>query len=209
MNYKNADMYTLMCERDKCAAELAKYAKSRLSLDLSRGKPSAEQLALSLNMLDVLDHRSILDSENGQDCRNYGGLDGIPEAKRLLAHMMGTHSVHTLIGGNSSLTLMFQIMSHAMTDGICGSTPWQEIKNRKFLCPVPGYDRHFAITEHFGFALIPIPMNDDGPDMDLIEKLVKSDSTIKGIWCVPKYENPTGIVYSNEVVLSWHSFSQQ
>ena len=102
MDYKNADMYALMCERDKCAAELAKYAKSGLSLDLSRGKPAAEQLALSLNMLDVLDHRSILDSESGQDCRNYGGLDGIEEAKRLLSHMMGTHSVNTIVGGNSS-----------------------------------------------------------------------------------------------------------
>ena len=106
MDYKNADMYTLMCERDKCSAELEKYAKSGLSLDLSRGKPSAEQLALSLNMLDVLDHRSILDSESGQDCRNYGGLDGIEEAKRLLSHMMGTHSVNTIVGGNSSLTMI-------------------------------------------------------------------------------------------------------
>ena len=118
MNYKNADMNALMCERDKCAAELAKYAKSGLSLDLSRGKPSAEQLALSLNMLDVLDHRSILDSESGQDCRNYGGLDGIEEAKRLLSHMMGTHSVNTIVGGNSSLTMMYELVSHGMTDGI-------------------------------------------------------------------------------------------
>ena len=153
MDYKNTDMYTLMCERDKCAAELAKYAKSGLSLDLSRGKPSAEQLALSLNMLDILDHRSILDSESGQDCRNYGGLDGIEEAKRLLSHMMGTHSVNTIVGGNSSLTMMYELVSHGMTDGICGAKPWQEIKNRKFLCPAPGYDRHFAITEHFGFEV--------------------------------------------------------
>ncbi len=200
MKYTEMDKQALLDEKAKCLERLAEYAQDSKQLDLSRGKPSKEQLELSLKMLDVLDHSSILDSESGQDCRNYGGLDGIPEAKRLLAHMMGTHSVNTLIGGNSSLTLMFQIISHAMTDGICGSTPWQNIKNRKFLCPVPGYDRHFAITEHFGFALVPIPMNDDGPDMDLIEKLVKSDSTIKGIWCVPKYENPTGIVYSDEVV---------
>ena len=199
MNYKNADMYALMCERDKCAAELAKYAKSGLSLDLSRGKPSAEQLALSLNMLDVLDHRSILDSESGQDCRNYGGLDGIEEAKRLLSHMMGTHSVNTIVGGNSSLTMMYELVSHGMTDGICGAKPWQEIKNRKFLCPAPGYDRHFAITEYFGFELIPVGMNDEGPNMDEVDELIK-DPAVKGIWCVPKYQNPTGIVFSPETV---------
>ena len=174
-------------------------AKSGLSLDLSRGKPSAEQLALSLNMLDVLDHRSILDSESGQDCRNYGGLDGIEEAKRLLSHMMGTHSVNTIVGGNSSLTMMYELVSHGMTDGICGAKPWQEIKNRKFLCPAPGYDRHFAITEHFGFELIPVGMTENGPDMDEVEELIK-DETVKGIWCVPKYQNPTGIVFSPETV---------
>ena len=149
MNYKNADMSVLADEMKDCQKRLDEYVKSGISLDLSRGKPSAEQLELSLKMLDVLDHRSILDSENGTDCRNYGGLDGIPEAKRLLAHIMGTHSANTIVGGNSSLTMMFQIISHGMTDGICGNTPWQEVKDRKFLCPVPGYDRHFAITEHF------------------------------------------------------------
>ena len=113
--------------------------------------------------------------------------------------MMGTHVMHTLVGGNSSLTLMYQLVSHGMTDGICGGRPWQEIKNRKFLCPVPGYDRHFAITEHFGFELIPVKMNDDGPDMDMVEKLIK-DPSVKGIWCVPKYQNPTGIVFSDTVV---------
>ena len=185
-------------EAEKCRQKLEKLRG--ISLDLSRGNPSKEQLALSLKMLDVLDHHSVLDSENGQDCRNYGGLDGIPEAKRILAHMMGTHSVHTIIGGNSSLTLMYQLVSHGMTDGICGGTPWQEVKDRKFLCPVPGYDRHFAITEHFGFEMIPVPMHDDGPDMDMIERLVSSDASIKGIWCVPKYQNPTGVVYSDETV---------
>ena len=185
-------------EAEKCKQELEKLRG--ISLDLSRGNPSKEQLALSLKMLDVLDHHSVLDSENGQDCRNYGGLDGIPEAKRILAHMMGTHSVHTIVGGNSSLTLMYQLVSHGMTDGICGGTPWQEVKDRKSLCPVPGYDRHFAITEHFGFEMIPVPMHDDGPDMDMIERLVSSDASIKGIWCVPKYQNPTGVVYSDETV---------
>ncbi len=198
MLYSAMNAGELSGEAEKCRQELEKLRG--ISLDLSRGNPSKEQLALSLKMLDVLDHHSVLDSENGQDCRNYGGLDGIPEAKRILAHMMGTHSVHTIVGGNSSLTLMYQLVSHGMTDGICGGTPWQEIKNRKFLCPVPGYDRHFAITEHFGFEMIPVPMHDDGPDMDMIERLVSSDASIKGIWCVPKYQNPTGVVYSDETV---------
>ena len=198
MSYSAMNAGELSGEAEKCRQELEKLRG--ISLDLSRGNPSKEQLALSLKMLDVLDHHSVLDSENGQDCRNYGGLDGIPEAKRILAHMMGTHSVHTIVGGNSSLTLMYQLVSHGMTDGICGGTPWQEVKDRKFLCPVPGYDRHFAITEHFGFEMIPVPMHDDGPDMDMIERLVSSDASIKGIWCVPKYQNPTGVVYSDETV---------
>ena len=198
MLYSAMNAGELSGEAEKCRQELEKLRG--ISLDLSRGNPSKEQLALSLKMLDVLDHHSVLDSENGQDCRNYGGLDGIPEAKRILAHMMGTHSIHTIVGGNSSLTLMYQLVSHGMTDGICGGTPWQEVKDRKFLCPVPGYDRHFAITEHFGFEMIPVPMHDDGPDMDMIERLVSSDASIKGIWCVPKYQNPTGVVYSDETV---------
>ena len=200
MKYSEMDKQALEAEKQKCVERLSKYSKDDISLDLSRGKPSKEQLELSMKMLDVLDHHSLLDSEIGQDCRNYGGLDGIPEAKRLLAHMMGTHSVNTIIGGNSSLTMMYQLISHGMTDGICGSTPWQEVKGRKFLCPVPGYDRHFAITEHFGFELVPVPMNSDGPDMDVVEKLVSSDDKIKGIWCVPKYTNPQGYVYSDETV---------
>ena len=199
MNFYQADLYSLLCERERCEKKLNQIAEEGLSLDLSRGKPSAQQLALSLPMLDELDSRSILDSENGMDCRNYGGSDGIPEAQRLLAYMMGTRAGNTIVGGNSSLTLMYQIISHGMTDGVCGGTPWQGIKNRKFLCPVPGYDRHFAITEHFGFELIPVSMTADGPDMAQVEELIK-DSSVKGIWCVPKYQNPTGIVYSDEVV---------
>ena len=199
MNFYDANTKALISEKEVCEKELEKIADKGISLDLSRGKPSPEQLSLSLPMLDVLDHRSILDSENGMDCRNYGGPDGIPEARRLLAHMMGTHVVHTLVGGNSSLTLMYQLVSHGMTDGICGGTPWQDVKDRKFLCPVPGYDRHFAITEHFGFELIPIRMREDGPDMDEVEDGIK-DPRVKGIWCVPKYQNPTGIVFSDAVV---------
>lgn len=200
MNDSHAGMNALRNEQAACYTRLKKITEQGISLDLSRGKPSVEQLELSMGMLDTLSHTSILDSENGQDCRNYGGLDGIPEAKRLLAHMMGTHSANTIIGGNSSLTLMYQIISHAMTDGICGHTPWAKFENRKFLCPSPGYDRHFAITEHFGFGLISVPMLSDGPDMDMIEEFVRKDDSIKGIWCVPKYQNPTGITFSDEVV---------
>lgn len=200
LKYADLDQDQLLCEKKKCLDALEKHTGKGIAVDLSRGKPSDEQLELSLGMLDVLDRRSILDSESGQDCRNYGGLDGIPEAKRLLAHMMGTHSSNTIIGGNSSLELMYQIISHGMTDGICGEKPWQEIKERKFLCPVPGYDRHFAITEHFKFELIPIQMLSDGPDMDEVERLVSKDENIKGIWCVPKYQNPTGVVFSDETV---------
>ncbi|MBQ6614636.1 MAG: aminotransferase class I/II-fold pyridoxal phosphate-dependent enzyme [Clostridia bacterium] len=199
MSYLSLSKEALLKEKEACLAELKEIADKGLSLDLSRGKPSKEQLSLSLSMLDTINRTSILDSESGQDCTNYGGLDGIPEAKRLFADMMGTHAANTLIGGNSSLTLMYQVVSHAMTEGVCGEKPWYEVKNRKFLCPVPGYDRHFAITEHFGFELISVPMLADGPDMDKIEELIKDDS-VKGIWCVPKYQNPTGITFSDEVV---------
>lgn len=199
MEYTAADTDSLLREGDRCRKQLDLLKKQGLSLDLSREKPSPEQLALSLPILDVLDHRSILDSENGQDCRSYGSLDGIPEARRLLGHMMGTHSARTIISGNSSLSFIYQLISHGMTDGICGGKPWQEVRDRKFLCPVPGCDRHFAITEHFGFELIPIPMGPDGPDMDAVEHWVR-DPSVKGIWCMPKYQNPTGTVYSGAVV---------
>lgn len=199
MNYSELTREELLIEKEKCTLELCQITEKNISLDLSRGKPSAQQLELSLGMLDVINRNTLFDSESGMDCRNYGGLDGIPEAKQLMAAIMNTHVDNVIIGGNSSLTLMYQLISHGMTEGICGNTPWYEIKNRKFLCPVPGYDRHFAITEHFGFELIPIPMKDDGPDMDMIEEYI-TDESVKGIWCVPKYQNPTGIVFSNEVV---------
>lgn len=186
-------------ELEAVKKKLESVNEQNLRLDLSRGKPSNEQLALSMDMLLTLNPSSVLDSECGTDCRNYGMPDGIPEARRLMAHMMGTHSVNTIVCGNSSLTLMYDIISHAMTDGLLGEKPWFEVKNRKFLCPAPGYDRHFAITEHFGFELITVPMKADGPDMDMIEELIK-DESVKGVWCVPKYQNPTGVTFSDEVV---------
>ena len=185
---------------EKELAEYEKFATMDLKLDLSRGKPNKEQLDLSSDMLNTVNSRSVTDSESGLDCRNYGGPDGIPEARRLLAFMMGTRADNIIVGGNSSLNLMYDVVSHAMTNGVCGGEPWLLNKRRKFLCPVPGYDRHFAITEYFGFKMIPVKMNADGPDMDEIESLISGDPDIKGIWCVPKYQNPTGIIYSDEVI---------
>lgn len=171
-----------------------------LKLDMSRGKPSAAQLDLCMPMMSVLDTDSILKTETGLDCRNYGVLDGIPEAKKLMAEIMGVDPENVIVCGNASLPIMYDTISRSMTHGVCGSTPWCKLDTVKFLCPVPGYDRHFAITEHFGIEMITVPMTKDGPDMDVVEEYVNHDAAVKGIWCVPKYSNPQGIVYSDEVV---------
>ena len=169
-----------------------------LTLDMSRGKPSAEQLDLSMGMMDVRSSDSDLTCEDGTDCRNYGGLDGISEAKELLADMIEVPADNIIIYGNSSLNVMYDTISRSMTHGVMGNTPWCKLDKVKFLCPVPGYDRHFSITEYFGIEMINIPMTADGPDMDLVEKYVTTDPTVKGIWCVPKYSNPTGNSYSDQ-----------
>lgn len=200
MRYQEMSQRELQREYRKLSAAYREVEQQGLHLDLSRGKPSPEQLELSRKMLDEVNSGSVLDSVDGTDCRNYGGLDGIPEAKALLAGMVGCRPEQVIVGGNSSLTLMFDILSHAMIDGLLGGTPWCQVPDRKFLCPVPGYDRHFAMTEHFGFELVPVPMLADGPDMNLVERLVCEDASIKGIWCVPKYQNPTGVVFSHEVL---------
>ena len=200
MRYQEMSQRELQREYRKLSAAYREMEQQGLHLDLSRGKPSPEQLELSRKMLDEVNSGSVLDSVDGTDCRNYGGLDGIPEAKALLAGMVGCRPEQVIVGGNSSLTLIFDILSHAMIDGLLGGTPWCQVPDRKFLCPVPGYDRHFAMTEHFGFELVPVPMLPDGPDMNLVERLVREDASIKGIWCVPKYQNPTGVVFSHEVV---------
>ena len=176
-------------------------AKSKgLSLNMARGKPSPEQLGFSMGIMDVLNSSSELVSEDGTDCRNYGVLDGIPEAKRLMAGMVDTKSENMIVCGNASLPIMYDTVARSYAFGVCGSEPWCKQEHVKFLCPVPGYDRHFAITEQFGIEMINIPMHEDGPDMDLVEKYVESDSSVKGIWCVPKYSNPQGVVYSDETV---------
>ena len=171
-----------------------------LNLDMSRGKPCQEQLDLSMGMMDVLSSTSDLTCEDGTDCRNYGQLTGIEEARELLGDMMENNPNDIIIYGNSSLNVMYDTVSRAYTHGIMGNTPWCKLDKVQFLCPVPGYDRHFAITEYFGIGMIPVPMTPTGPDMNMVEKLVAEDESIKGIWCVPKYSNPGGISYSDETV---------
>ncbi len=171
-----------------------------LQLDMSRGKPAAAQLNIGMDMMDVIDAQSDMKTEAGLDVRNYGVLDGIPEAKKLMADVMGVDASNVIICGNASLNIMYDTISRSMTHGVMGSTPWCKLDKIKFLCPAPGYDRHFAITEHFGIEMITIPMSEQGPDMDMVEKLIAEDESIKGIWCVPKYSNPLGYSYSDETV---------
>lgn len=171
-----------------------------LSLNMARGKPGFSQLALSMKMLDEINSSSDMRTLLGNDTRNYGDLDGIGECRQLMADMMETKKENIIVYGNSSLNIMYDTVSRSMTHGVNGSTPWCKLDKVKFLCPVPGYDRHFKITEFFGIEMINVPLLDDGPDMDLVEQYVNNDPAVKGIWCVPKYANPTGISYSDDVV---------
>lgn len=171
-----------------------------LALDMSRGKPSPAQLDLSREMLDVLNSSSELKAENGIDVRNYGLLEGIYEARKLMGDIMGVPAENVIVCGNASLNIMYDLVSRAEVFGFDGCTPWAKLDKVKFLCPAPGYDRHFGITELFGIEMITVPMNEDGPDMDIVEKYVNNDESVKGIWCVPKYSNPQGVVYSDETV---------
>ena len=199
-SYQNLSKEQLLALKSELEASYEEKKALNLQLDMSRGKPSPSQLDVSLGLMDALNSNSVLKSEDGTDCRNYGVLDGIPEAKKLMADMMGTTADHIIIFGNASLTIMYDSISRSYTHGVLGSTPWCKLDKVKFLCPVPGYDRHFAITEHFGIEMINVPMTQDGPDMDMVEELVANDDSIKGIWCVPKYSNPQGYCYSDETV---------
>ena len=199
--YKDMSREELLQEKAALEAQYEEVKARGLKLDMSRGKPSAAQLDLSMGMMDILNSTTDLKCAAGVDCRNYGILDGIDEAKELLADMTEVSKDNIIIYGNSSLNIMYDTISRSVTHGVMGSTPWCKLdKPVKFLCPVPGYDRHFAITEHFGIEMINIPMTPDGPDMDLVEKYVNNDPMVKGIWCVPKYSNPQGLTYSDETV---------
>ena len=187
-------------EIERIKTEYRAFRALDLHLDMSRGKPCQEQLDLSMGLMDALDSSADLSCEDGTDCRNYGVLTGIREAKVLIGDMMENNPDNIIIFGNSSLNVMFDTVCRAMTHGIQGNVPWCKLDHVKFLCPVPGYDRHFAITEYFGIEHIPVPMTPAGPDMDMVEKLVAEDEAIKGIWCVPKYSNPQGYSYSDETV---------
>ena len=198
--YKDLSVEELLSLKSELEAKFAEIKARNLKLDMSRGKPSKVQLDLSMGMMDVLNSEVDLTCEDGVDCRNYGVLDGIDEAKQLLSDMSEVPKENIVIFGNSSLNVMYDTISRSMTHGVMGSTPWSKLDKVKFLCPVPGYDRHFAITQHFGIEMINIPMTEEGPNMDMVEALVNNDDSVKGIWCVPKYSNPQGITYSDQVV---------
>ena len=190
----------LLEQKDELERAFAVVKEKNLSLDMSRGKPSVAQLEMGMGIMDALNSTSSMKTQTGTDTRNYGVLDGIPEAKKLMADMMQTKPENVIVCGNASLPIMFDTVSRSMTHGVLGSTPWCKLDKVKFLCPAPGYDRHFAITAYFGIEMITIPMSPTGPDMDMVEELVSKDASIKGIWCVPKYSNPQGYTYSDETV---------
>ena len=192
------ELLSLKAELDKQFED----AKGKgLKLDMSRGKPTPAQLDMAMDIMNTLNADSDMMTGNGMDTRNYGLMDGILEAKRLMADMMGgIPAENVIVYGNASLSIMYDTVSRSVTHGVMGNTPWCKLDKVKFLCPAPGYDRHFAITQHFGIEMITIPMTPAGPDMDLVEKYVAEDEDVKGIWCVPKYSNPQGISYSDETV---------
>lgn len=190
----------LLSLKEELNKEYAEAKAKGLSLNMSRGKPSVAQLDMCMDFLNTLTEESCLITESGVDTRNYGELCGIPEARELMAEMMGTKAENVIVCGNASLNIMFDTVARSFTHGVMGNTPWCKLDKVKFLCPAPGYDRHFAITEHFGVEMIPVPMSDEGPDMDMVEKYVNEDASVKGIWCVPKYSNPQGYTYSDETV---------
>lgn len=200
MSYQQMSKEELIVLKRELDEKYKEIKAQGLKLDMSRGKPSITQLDIAMGMMNIFDGHSDMKSENGVDTRNYGALDGIPEAKKLMADMMEVPPENVIVYGNSSLSVMYDTVARAVTQGVMGSTPWCKLDKAKFLCPVPGYDRHFAITEYFGIEMINIPMTETGPDMDMVEKLVSEDEAVKGIWCVPKYSNPQGISYSDETV---------
>ncbi len=195
----NQSKEMLKARFDTLQATYEAYKAQGLKLDMSRGKPGPEQLDLTADMLNVLKPEDNFLATGDIDTRNYGVLDGIPEAKKMFADILGVSPQNVIVGGNSSLNMMFDYIAGAYAKGICGNQPWQLQGDVKFLCPSPGYDRHFAVTAYFGLQLITVPMTEEGPDMDVVEELVK-DPSVKGMWCVPMYSNPDGITYSDTTV---------
>ena len=204
LSYLEMDKQELLERKTYLEARYQELKAKNLNLDISRGKPETRQLDLSMDLFDTINSTSILVGEDGIDLRNYSTpntVTGITEGKRLLASMSGVSEENVIVYGNASLNIMYDTISRAVTHGVLGETPWCKLDKVKFLCPVPGYDRHFAITEHFGIDMINISMTDSGPDMDRIEALVSADDSIKGIWCTPKYSNPSGDTYADETVI--------
>ena len=198
--YRELSKEELLALKEELTKKYEDVKAKGLSLDMSRGKPGVDQLELSMPMLNLVNENSDMKCESGVDCRNYGVLEGIPEAKRLMSEMIGTDPEHVIVFGNSSLNVMFDTIARCMLRGVLGSTPWSKLDHVKFLCPSPGYDRHFKVTESFGIEMIVVPMLPTGPDMDMVEELVSKDDSIKSIWCVPQYSNPQGYTYSDETV---------
>lgn len=198
--YKDLSKEELLTLQKQLNKEYEEAKAKELKLDMSRGKPAASQLDMEMDFMNVLNADSILKTEAGVDCRNYGIMDGIPEARKLIGDVLGVSADNVIVFGNASLNIMYDTVARSEIFGVMGETPWCKLDKVKFLCPVPGYDRHFAITEQFGIEMINVPMTEDGPDMDMVEELVNTDSAVKGIWCVPKYSNPQGYTYSDETV---------
>lgn len=198
--YQELSKEELLALKEELIAAYGDAKGKGLQLDMSRGKPAVSQLDMGMDFMDALDAHSIMKTEAGVDVRNYGVMDGIPEAKKLMADIMGVNPDQVIVFGNASLSIMYDTVSRSMTHGVLGGTPWCKLDKVSFICPAPGYDRHFAITEHFGIDMITVPMTQEGPDMDVVERLVAQDASIKGIWCVPKYSNPLGCTYSDETV---------
>ncbi len=200
MLYNSMSRAELLELRNDLEAKFEQKKGLGLNLSMARGKPAKEQLELSMPMMNIINENTPMAGEDGMDFRNYGVLPGIMEARKLFADLLEVKPENIVVCGNASLTIMYDVISRAFIHGILGSTPWCKLDKVKFLCPVPGYDRHFTICEVFGIEMIPVAMDDNGPDMDVVEKMVAEDPAIKGIWCVPKYSNPDGIVYSDDVV---------
>lgn len=200
MDLKLQSPETIETMRKETREAYEAFQAMKLQLNMARGNPSPEQLALTMPMMNTISPEDSLITENGEDCRNYGVPNGIAEAKKLIGELLGVPADEVFVAGNSSLQLMFNCFQIAFTHGIAGCAPWCKQEDLKFLCPVPGYDRHFAVADYFGLKLIPVPMQADGPDMDMVAQYVENDPSVKGMWCVPVYSNPTGVVYSDAAV---------